>query len=67
LPQPLQESRVAGLAYRIVRGRGVEHADAPHPLWLLRTRRQRPRHCRAAEQCDELAALHHSITSSARC
>src|SRR5262245_3360979 len=31
---------------------------------LLRVRRERPR-CRAAEQCDELAALH-SITSSAR-
>src|SRR4029450_10162463 len=32
---------------------------------LLRTRRERPRH-RAAEKCDELAALDHSITSSAR-
>src|SRR5262249_50876355 len=31
---------------------------------LLRARRERP--CRrAAEKCDELAALHHSITSSA--
>jgi DNA repair exonuclease SbcCD ATPase subunit len=38
----------------------------PHPLALLRIRRERPRHrgC-AAEQCDELAPLH-SITSSAR-
>src|SRR6516165_5965136 len=32
--------------------------------WLLRARRERPRHCRAAEQCDERAALH-SITWSA--
>jgi len=36
---------------------------------LLRARRERPRHCRAAEQRDELAPLQlcgHSITSSAR-
>ena len=32
-----------------------EHADAPHPLGLLRARRQRPRRRRAAEQRDELA------------
>jgi hypothetical protein len=31
----------------------------------LRLRRQRPRRRRAAEQRDELAAPHHSITSSA--
>ena len=42
-----------------------EHADAPHPLALLRARRERPRSRRAAEQRDELAPLH-SITSSAR-
>src|SRR5262249_45795236 len=42
-----------------------QHADPPHPLGLLRARRERPRRCRAAEQRDELAALH-SITSSAR-
>jgi hypothetical protein len=33
-----------------------EHADAPHPLALLRTGRERPRD-RTAEQRDELAAL----------
>src|SRR5262249_36908496 len=32
-------------------------ADAPHPLAMLRTCRERPR-CRAAEQRDELAAFH---------
>ena len=32
---------------------------------LLRARRERPPHCRAAEQRDELAPLH-SITSSAK-
>ena len=44
--------------------RAHEHADAPHPLGLLRARRQRPRR-RAADERDELAPPH-SITSSAR-
>jgi hypothetical protein len=38
--------------------------DGRELRWLLRTRRERPRRCRAAEERDELAALH-SITSSA--
>jgi hypothetical protein len=38
---------------------------APHPLGVLRARRERPRCNRAAEQSDELAPSH-SITSSAR-
>src|SRR5262249_31639858 len=33
-----------------------EHADAPHPLTLLRACRERPRGCRAAEERDEGAA-----------
>src|SRR5262245_30166588 len=37
----------------------------PRPFALLRARRERPRGCRAAEQRDERAALHYSITSSA--
>src|SRR5262249_22692284 len=40
-----------------------EQADFPHPLGLLRTRRERARR-RAAEQRDDLAPPH-SITSSA--
>src|SRR5262249_176139 len=47
---------------------GREHAHEADPVdlgRLLRARRERIRHCRAAEQRDELAALH-SITSSAR-
>jgi hypothetical protein len=32
-----------------------EHADAAHPLGLLRPGRERPRSCRTAEQSDELA------------
>jgi hypothetical protein len=39
---------------RVVRGCGQEHADAPHPLGLLRARRERPRH-RATEERNELA------------
>src|SRR5262249_37464479 len=39
----------------------ADHWDSP----MLRARRARPRHRRAAEQRDELAAFH-SITSSAR-
>ena len=40
--QPLQERRETGLPFRIVRGYSHEHADAPHPLALLRARRERP-------------------------
>ena len=58
LLQPLQERRDAGLCFRIVRGRVHEHADAPHPLGLLRARGERPRGRRAAEQRDELAPPH---------
>src|SRR5262249_57778761 len=49
LPQPLQERRQTGLAYRIVLGVWHEHADASHPLALLRAHRERPRRRRAAE------------------
>ena len=42
LLQSPQERRYAGLIYRIVRGHGQQHADAPHPLALLRARRERP-------------------------
>ena len=60
------ERRDASLKFRIVRGCGQEHADAAHPLGLLRARRERPRRRRAAEKGDELAPPDHSITSSAR-
>src|SRR5262249_28569973 len=42
-----------------------QHADPARAFAGLRSRRERPR-CRAAEQRDERAALHHSIISSAR-
>src|SRR5262245_33481928 len=58
----LPEYRVVRLDMWIV-GLALQHADTPHPLALLRARRERPR-SRTAEQSDELASLH-SITSSA--
>jgi hypothetical protein len=54
LLQSLQERRDASLGYRMVLAERHEHANAPHPLRLLRPCRERPR-CRAAEQRDELA------------
>src|SRR6516164_5806908 len=57
-------ARDAARCFGIVRGQVHEHSDPPHPLALVRARRERPRG-RAAEQRDELAPLH-SITSSAR-
>ena len=66
LLQPLQERRDAGLRIADRPRRELdEHADAPHPLALLRARRERPRRRRTAEKRDELAPPH-SITSSAR-
>src|SRR5262245_39274029 len=67
LCQSLQKSRVAGLTFRIVRGRGVPHPAPPPRARLLRARHERRRR-RTAEQRYELAALHlraHSMTSSA--
>jgi hypothetical protein len=37
--EPLQERREAGLAFGIGRSQGHQHADAPHPLRLLRVGR----------------------------
>src|SRR6516162_3298798 len=67
--QRLAESRNARLCLRIALGKAHQHADPPHPVGLLRARRERPSGCRAAKQRDELAAHHlraHSITLSAR-
>src|SRR5256885_2387635 len=44
---------------------GADKSDHRH-RGLLRARRERPRCCRAAEQFNELAASHYSITASAR-
>src|SRR5215831_14177722 len=53
-----------GLRFSVIRN-SHQYDNPPHPLGLLRVRRERPRGRRAAEQSDELAALH-AITSSAR-
>jgi len=41
-----------------------QHADTPHPIRLLRARRERPRRSRAAEQRDELAPPPWGLPSS---
>src|SRR5262245_14618918 len=51
-------------ACTIDRRRAAEESYHRH-CWLLRTRRDRPRRRRAAEQRDELPPSHHSITSYA--
>src|SRR5262249_54493084 len=62
LSQPLRQCRDAGSSL-LVRIHSHEHPDAPDTAPFLRARRERP--CRrAANQRDELAAIH-SITSSA--
>jgi hypothetical protein len=58
LLQALHEFGHAALCLWIVGGEIHEHADAPHPLALLRARRERPRGCRAAEKRDEIATPH---------
>src|SRR5262249_34985650 len=63
--QRLLERRTAGNRFRIVLGESNDDADEPHPLWLLRPRRHRPRR-RPAQPGDEFAPVAHSITSSAR-
>ena len=57
LRQLLQERPHPGLKFRIVRGCGQEHADAPHPVGLLCTRRERP-DGRGTCQRNKLASPH---------
>src|SRR5262245_46138031 len=52
-----------GLSFRIIRSYVHEHADAPNTLRLLRTRRERRRCRRAAEQGDELASPHVQLSA----
>src|SRR5262249_30927084 len=55
--QALLERRESVLTFRTVRSPVHKHADAPHPLCLLRPCRHRPRGRRAAEQRDEFASF----------
>jgi hypothetical protein len=68
LLQPLLKRGKTGPSLSIIGGQVHEHANAPHPLTLLRARRERPRCDRTAEQRDELAAFHsielHSMPAS---
>src|SRR5262249_43447320 len=64
LLQRALKGRDLGATLGIVGGLVHSHADAPHPLALLRARRKRQSHGRA-EKRDERAPVH-SITSSAR-
>src|SRR4029453_9511613 len=58
LLQPLMESCEARLSFSIIGDRIHEHADPPHPLRLLRSRRERPSGYTAAEKCDEFPPPH---------
>src|SRR5262249_34924034 len=65
--QSLAERGQVPTTFRIIRT-PHQHRDLPHPLALLRARRERPRRRSAAEQRDELAPPYlrgHSMTSSA--
>ena len=57
LLQSLPEYGDVGLSLRGVLGIGHQHADAPHPIRLLRVRCKR-HHRRATESRDKLAPLH---------
>src|SRR6516164_3956033 len=61
----LPESRDVCLCFRVALRIAHQCSDPPHPVSLLRARRERPCRGASAEQGDELAPLH-SITSSAR-
>jgi hypothetical protein len=47
-----------GLCLRIVFAVRHQHANPPHPLLLLRARRERPRCRRSAKKGDECAPFH---------
>src|SRR6516165_2848186 len=51
----------ASLSFHLGGSRAHKHADAPHPLGLLRARRQRTRGHRATEQRDGLTTFHSLI------
>jgi hypothetical protein len=50
--QPLQEGREASLFFWIVCDPVQEHADATHPVGLLRARRKRPCHRGSSDETD---------------
>ena len=58
LPKFLAECRDAGLPQWIVRGEWHEHADASHPVGLLRSRRDGPSSSAAAQNSQEGSPIH---------
>jgi hypothetical protein len=55
--QTLPEGGEVGLPDLIVFSEAHDHADAPHSVLLLCARGERAEHCRAGEQCDQVASL----------
>jgi hypothetical protein len=57
------------LCVRIAFGDAAEDVNVPHPIGLLRARRERPRCRSAAEQRDELASswIEHGLLPGTRC
>jgi hypothetical protein len=51
----MQEGGDTGFGLRVLTPYAGEHSNAPHPLGLLRARRERPRDRRTAEKRAELA------------
>jgi hypothetical protein len=66
LLEPLQERGDADLSFPVALGIPHHHADAPHPLGLLRARRERPCDDRAANKRDEFASFHRITSRQAR-
>src|SRR5262249_53741064 len=50
VPKPFAKCRDAGLSFQIILGNSQQHTNPPHPLTLLRARRERPCSRCAAEQ-----------------
>src|SRR6516164_6546748 len=68
-PVTLPKGRGARLSFWIFLRIVHQHCDPAHPVGLLRTHRERPGGCRAAEQRDEIAASHveHGLLPGTRC
>src|SRR5260370_10698235 len=60
----LHELGKLGLSFGVVFFHAHQHADAPHPLALLRPRRERPRRRPTAQQRKDLAPFTSSMGSS---
>src|SRR6516164_10790528 len=66
LPEALPETLKITLRVWVVLRDSQQYGDPPHLVALLRSRHERPRHGRAAEQGDELAPSHELPSEEAR-